>query len=339
MAKLMKTFLLVLVSVVQPLCGQDSNELEIGIPSLSTFPTKVKINQRFGTLDYNASLERITYTGDFNLRTNTGVELKARNALYDLKRGIVELEGDVSIFNGTTFQRGDKAGYNLNSRAITTSGLKFSVDPVLLDSGSFRIEKDNDGNDVYVGTDAAITTHDVQNPSFWVKAKEIKVFPDDRVTFRNLKLYAGETPIFWLPYFSQPLDQDLGYHFSPGFQSHWGGYILNRYGVLIEGDDDSILSDQGKPWLLAQYHLDLRARRGVGVGADFRDIRLSDNPNLTGLRLYYLNDLAPSLSRSGIPRGFVNEDRYRVEFKHRHTLRESETNLQLIQLPTTLLAC
>ncbi|RYZ64192.1 MAG: LPS-assembly protein LptD [Proteobacteria bacterium] len=44
---------------------------------------------------------------------------------------------------------------------------------------------------------------------------------------------------------------------------------------------------------------------------------MEDNPNLTGLSLYYTNDLNPDISRTGITRGFVNEDRYRIALQHR----------------------
>ena len=43
---------------------------------------------------------------------------------------------------------------------------------------------------------------------------------------------------------------------------------------------------------------------------DLYDTTLDENPNLGWLKLYYLNDLDPSLDRGGIRRGTVNEEGY-----------------------------
>jgi LPS-assembly protein len=172
-----------------------------------------------------------------------------------------------------------------------------------------------------------VTTHDVEKPGFWLRAKETTVYPDDKVTFKNLHLYAGDTPIFWLPYLSQPLDSALGYHFIPGARSNWGAFLLNSYGIMLGGSPNPETGENEDAWLLSRWHFDLRTRRGVGTGVDLSDTRQDDNPNLTGLSLYYINDLDPGESRTGLPRGFVNEDRYRLALQHRVPL-ELEQNAE-----------
>ena len=54
-----------------------------------------------------------------------------------------------------------------------------------------------------------------------MRAERTIVIPDERVIFRNMKFYLGDRPIFWLPYLSQPLDKELGYHIIPGARSTW----------------------------------------------------------------------------------------------------------------------
>ena len=53
------------------------------------------------------------------------------------------------------------------------------------------------------------------------------------------------------------------------------------------------------------------------MGVDFVDTRVEDLNEATGLSFYYLYDLSPETSTTGVPRGEVDPDRYKVELKHR----------------------
>lgn len=254
--------------------------------------------------------------GSVKMTTEDGTEIFADHAVADTKSETVTMTGNVSVYRGSLLQRGNEVVYHWGQEKFDATGLRAGVDPLLLEAGRFTIEERN-GKQVYVGHDAGVTTHDVENPGFWLRAKETTIYPDDKVTFKNLRLYAGDTPIFWLPYLSQPLDSDLGYHFVPGARSNWGAFLLNSYGLMLGGHPNPETGENEDAWLLSRWHFDLRTRRGVGTGVDLSDQRLEDNPNLTGLSLYYSNDLDPDISRTGIPRGFVNEDRYRIALQHR----------------------
>lgn len=241
-------------------------------------------------------------------------EIFANHAVADPNASTITLTGNVSIFRGNLLQRGESTVYYWKEKKMDSSNLRAGVDPLLLEAGRFTVEE-RDGKQVYVGHQAGVTTHDVEDPAFWLRSDETTVYPDDKVTFRNLKVYAGDTPIFWLPYLSQPLDADLGYHFVPGARTNWGAYLLNSYGIMLgEGAGEGEKSKE--PWLLSRWHFDLRSRRGIGTGVELLDTRLKENPNLKGLSFYYTNDLDPDLSRNGLPRRDVNEDRWRLALQH-----------------------
>ena len=86
---------------------------------------------------------------------------------------------------------------------------------------------------------------------------------------------------------------------------------------MLGGKTNEVTGENEDAWLLSRWHLDLRSKRGIGTGVDLVDTRVENSEEITGLSFYYLNDLAPDTRRSGVPRGFVNEDRYRVELKYR----------------------
>lgn len=256
--------------------------------------------------------DKIRFRGPIKLTGDNGLEVFSDRAEWDSVAKSITFEGNVSVYQGNLVQRGERTVYFYETKQLNTAGLRASVDPIFLEAGKFQAQTIN-GKQVFVGEDAGITTDDSEHPSYWVRAGETKIYPNDKVVFHDLKLYIEDTPVFWLPYLSQPLHSELGYHFLPGARSNWGPYLLNSYGIMLGGDEDT----GAEPWLLSKWNFDIRARRGVGFGVDLKDATDTSNSNLTGLSLYYLNDLNPDISRSGVHRDSVNEDRYRIQLKQR----------------------
>lgn len=280
-----------------------------------TMPERIKV-QNDGDVQWNPNTGVVRYRGAVSVRADTGIQLFADEAVVDTKNEVVRVVGNVSVYHGAVLHRGERAEYFYEEERLETGGLRTSLDPFLLESDRFRLVEKN-GKAYYLGENAGITSHDDEDPSYWLRADRTTVLPGDRVIFRNLKLYAGDTPVFWLPYLSQNLDQRLGYQFTPGASSTYGAYLFNRYGILLGGETDPLTGDKADAWLLAQFRGDLMSRRGIGTGVDLFDTRLDDNENLGWLKLYYLNDLDPSRQRGGEMRDFVNEDRFRAQLRHR----------------------
>ncbi len=285
------------------------------IQGMAAMPEYVKIQNKGGKIEGNLQTG-IRYGGPVIVSGDNGLEIFADTAVQDQVAKTITFEGNVSVYQGNMLQRGDRTVYHYETNQIDTSTLRASLDPIFLEAGKFHTETVN-GKLVYIGEDAGITTDDSEVPNFWIRSAETKIYPEDKIVFKNMRVYAGETPIFWLPYLSQPLDSELGYHFIPGARSNWGGYLLNTYGVMLGGDYNPETGENENAWLLSQWHLDLRSQRGIGMGVDLKNKSVSKNENLTGLSLYYTNDLDPNKTRSGVERGFVNEDRYSIELKER----------------------
>ena len=280
-------------------------------------PENVKIDNYGGGTISGSQDTGVRYAGPgIKVTGDNGLEIFADSALLDMKAKTVILEGHVSVYQGNILQRGERAVYYYERKFLDASGLRASLDPILMEAGKFSVE-DRDGKKVYVGEDAGITTDDAENPNFWVRSRKTTIYPGDKIVFNDLKLYAGDIPVFWLPYLSQPLDADLGYHFVPGSRSNWGGYVLNTYGIMLGGKHNEATGENEDAWLLSRWHLDVRTRRGVGAGVDFVDTRVENVDEISGLGFYFLHDLDPDISRSGVPRIPVDEDRYQIEFKHR----------------------
>lgn len=316
--------------------SQDLDSGGFDLELTPTMPDNVHISSSNGA-EYNGETGLIRYLGGIQINTDNGLQIFANQALVDTKKELILLNGDVSIYQNSILHRGEKASFNYGNEQLDTSNLSSSLDPILLDSDSFS-SKDVGGKRVYIGKNAKLTTHDRQKPNFWIKAKEIELYPEEEVIFRNLKLYAGDTPIFWLPYLAQSMNNELGYHFTPGVKSNWGAFLLNTYGIMLGGDENPETGRKENQWLLSEWQFDLRSKRGIGAGVSFTDTRLNNNPNLGWLELYYAKDQDPSLSRNGIPRGDVGSDRYKLELKDRIEWETSPNNDIIIDANITHLS-
>ena len=236
------------------------------------------------------------------------VEIRCGQASYNSTTGEVIARENVVIWKAGVTYKGDNIIYNANTGEISGDAVRSAMP---LEIGNLfyetnRFETETKLVQKIEGGETFLTTHDSEDPNFRLRARSLTIQPGDRVTLRGVTVLAGDTPVFYLPVLSQPLDQEMGYRFNIGSQSRWGIFLLNQYSV-VHGDHT-----------LGRYHLDLRSARGVGVGADFLSMRHKKNwQNFSGLKLYYLNDTDPEKNKSSIPRGPVPDNRYRVNFQHR----------------------
>lgn len=247
-----------------------------------------------------------------------GVEILANGAEFNRTTGDITVTGDVSIFRGGMLYKGSSAVYNIKTETITSDNLRSSVlaadKEIYFQTQELTSGVGGEGTPEVIETNGSyLTTHDLSHPNWHIKSESLDIYPEDRIVFKNVKVYAGGTPVLWLPYLSQPMDDELGYSFSPGYDSAWGAFLLNRYGTL--------LGDEGHT--LATFRLDLRSERGVAGGVDLRSMRHRENSNFGLLRGYYAYDSAPETSRNTKERQFnvPDNNRWRFNLQHRFYLK------------------
>ena len=304
------------VDLIQPV---PAPEIPLGgVPLGSALPENLKIDNQGGKIEGNLE-EGIRFGGPVKVQGDNGMEIFADRANLDLKAESITFEGNVSVYQGNIIQRGDRAVYLYEAGTLDASGLRISMDPILLEAGKFTGISDGDKT-IFVGENAGITTHDVEDPNYWVRSDRTTVYPGEKITFHNLKIYAGDTPVFWLPYLSQPINSELGYHFVPGARSNWGPYLLNTYGIMLGGERNPVTGENEDAWLLSRWRFDLRSTRGAAIGLDLVDIREENREEISGLSLYYLYDLDPEDTRTGFKRFKVDENRFQIQLKNRKEL-------------------
>lgn len=287
---------------------------ESALDSLAKLTSKVQVDS-LGGADVDLEKGTFRYKEKVDIRYE-GARILADSAVFNQKTGEIKAEGNVNIFRNGVLYSGDTAVYNIRTESITSGNLKSSVvaqgKELYFQSESISTQLVGDDEIEVIDTEKTLlTTHDNANPNWHILADELDIYPDDRIVLKDVTFYAKNVPIMWLPYLSQPLDDELGYTFAPGWDSAWGGYLLNRYGTILGKKQDT----------LGIFHLDLRSERGVAGGVDFKSLKHRDNPNMKGLQLYYAYDLKPETSRTSRDRTSDDDvpenNRYRANLQHR----------------------
>ena len=277
-----------------------------------------KLRSDRATFDFSEETEsRASFFDQVRLRSSDGIEIFANKASIDESDKSINFSGEVSAYQGAVIYRGDSIKYYYDSRKLSTSQLRTAFAPFLLESGRFKVVERN-GEKFYKGNNAGITTHDVEHPNFWFRGEEVSVLPGDKVRFENVKILAGDVPIFWLPNLTQKFDGEFNYRPRPGARSNWGPFLLNQYSHDFGGPRDPDTRALVDPLYKARWNVDFYSRRGVGVGLDLDAYSQSSNPNVGKFSAYHIYDFDPSEQRSAEPRlGFDDNQRFILQARQR----------------------
>jgi LPS-assembly protein len=235
--------------------------------------------------------------------------LVANTVRVDQKSGQAQAQGHVTIQRDTYLWKGEQVSYNLKTREMSASDFKAGFPPFFSGSETVTSQPGEGTNRVYTAEKAYVTTDDIQNPGYRIRAQRLKIIPGKSITAHNATLYLGHVPMMYFPYFHRRLDGVPNqFTFTPGYRSQYGPFLRSSYNWFLND------------YLQGAVHLDAYQKRGVGFGPDFEyNLGQLGQGTLAG---YYIQDLQPGSDPSDAP---IREDRHRIDFSHRATLRTNLT--------------
>jgi len=206
-----------------------------------------------------------------------------------------DAEGNVVLKSPTGEMRGEKIRYNLETKegeivkVRVKSGDWYSggEKAELLSDYSVRINK------------GYITSCDLEHPHYKISAKNIVIYPNNKVVAKNVTVKVGNVPVVFLPRYDYSLNTDWPtFDVIPGKNKKWGAFALTSYRYEISENNKFTL------------RLDEREHWGFGEGLDYR--YTTDGIGSGIIRTYYTSQR--DRDRGEVLKG--EEDRYRVQLRH-----------------------
>ncbi|HTG44242.1 MAG TPA: LPS assembly protein LptD, partial [Verrucomicrobiae bacterium] len=234
------------------------------------------------------------------------MELVANQVALSESTGQIIADGNVRLKNDGQYWVGEHLEYNYKAATISGENFRTGFPPFF--AGGLRLDADLNGQ-IYSAENSFFTTDDIGQPKFRVRAKRFRITNGDTIEAKNATVVVGDTPVMVLPYYKRVLQKHSAYwRMTPGYRSYFGPYLLTSYHFPITTN------------ILGGVKLDLYQRRGVGLGPDF-----SWNLPKWGegnFEYYDIKDQDPRTDPFDQP---IQEDRHRVSFSHRVTLRTNLT--------------
>ena len=231
--------------------------------------------------------------------------LYADRITFNQASGQVTAEGSVTLQRDGQAWSGERLEYNFRTETMGAANYRTGKPPFFVAGDSLR-GSDKAGN--YTAEGAYLTTDDVKNPNYRIRAKRIQIVSGKHFVARNAVIYIGKIPVMYLPWLKANLDRRGNrWSITPGYRSLHGGYLLSTYHY------------QAFTNLSARLNLDYRTRRGVGGGPDLQyDLGKFGSGEAQS---YYLHDKNPGKnSANSIP-----NNRFRFRLSHRVPIRTNFT--------------
>ncbi|KJJ85596.1 Organic solvent tolerance protein OstA [Candidatus Omnitrophus magneticus] len=186
----------------------------------------------------------IKYAGVVLTCDQIEVNIKSQKALC---KGHVHIEGPEGVLTG------DYIMYDfLNKKGEIA---KASVDAFPWFAQAENTKRISE-NEFFINK-GSFSTCDHDNQHYRVTAKEIHIFPNQKIIAKDAVCYLGNVPVLWVPYYYQPiLESRAKVQFVPGHSSDWGYFLLSSWRFYLKGNTK------------ADLIVDYRTKKGFSEGAN-----------------------------------------------------------------------
>ena len=240
--------------------------------------------------------------GEGNVSITYGdTELKCdRIIVYtDTKEAICE--GNVKIIQPGASMEGDRINYNFSTKKGYAIESRLKAPPFY----GVAEEVSQTGDEEFGLKKGYITTCNLEKPHYSIRAKEVQIFLDRKVVAKHVFFFIGNTPIFYMPLYVQPLfEKKPEVTIVPGRTGDWGYYALTAWRYYFNEDSKG------------HIHFDYREKKGMAEGIDYK---YNSGELGNGMaRFYYAHENDDlTVSKSG-----SKDDRWRVQYRHMIDLPE-----------------
>ncbi|MCK4308373.1 MAG: LPS-assembly protein LptD, partial [Candidatus Atribacteria bacterium] len=210
------------------------------------------------------------------------IEVKADYLKINLSTNLLSASGKVHFLQDETEISCEEISYNWKTQKtiilrlkgeITGEGIKGKV--------YYQGEKMENFPETTKISEGSFTTCELEEPHYHIVAKEMIIYPEDKIIARNISWYEGKIKIITLPYFLIFLDRKTQQPILPkiGQNSKDGWFIKTNFNYFA---DEKSYGTLYVNWL---------EKKGVGTGiAHNFEIGDENNPGETSIYFYQIKD-------------------------------------------------
>jgi len=271
-------------------------------------------------LDISLTAEYITYEkieGADLIIAQEGVELKyqdieikAEYLKINLTTHLLFASGEILFKQDETDTHCEELTYNWKTKKTILLRLKGELTGEgIKGKAYYQGEKMENFPETVEIAGGSVTTCELEEPHYHIAAKEMIIYPKDKIIARNISWYEGKTKIITLPYFLIFLDRKTQQPILPkiGQNSADGWFIKTNFNYYI--DEKSY----------GTFYIDWLERKGIGTGVEHTwEIGSQDNSGEASLYLYQIKE--------------KNTDKYKLTGKlnYKQEFKEEDIKTQLI---------
>ena len=189
-------------------------------------------------------------------------------------------EGNAVLTQGEDTFEGERIAYNFKESTGEITDFKGHSDLWYIRGK----EAERVSEEEFVVKKSYITTCDHEIPHWKLSADRVEIYPGKSVNTYNAVMWANplsiknfNIPVFWVPYYCHPLDDDRPHvTVIPGKSKDWGLYLLTAWRYDLAPNQKGYV------------HIDYREKQDLGVGLDYKyDTKVIGNGIMT---TYYTNE-------------------------------------------------
>ncbi|MEW6534673.1 MAG: hypothetical protein AB1454_03500 [Candidatus Auribacterota bacterium] len=213
------------------------------------FPIEVNADN----VEYIKEEEIVKGTGNVVINFK-GVRLAADSITVNLVTKDAYAVGNVRFFQGERIYTSESIHYNFETEKGTFDHTKGRFKPFYLYGN--KVEKPEKRPEYHI-SNGYVTTSDYALPDYRLRAKEVHVYPKDKIIMKDIVFEIGNIPVFWVPFWYYPLtERDSPVSVVPGHSGKWGYYLLTSAEVYKSQN------------LTVEVGADYRSKRGMAGGID-----------------------------------------------------------------------
>ena len=257
-------------------------------------------------IEYSQDKTTVTAQGNVDL-TREGSILTCDNVTVNTQTNDVHAEGNVVFKDKQGVIKARTFDYNFKTKTGQGFDGKVYYPPYY---GAGKIFRKVSENEIEI-KNGYMTTCDREHPHYRMQSRLSRILPQDKVTTKAMTFRVGDTPIMFMPKYTQNLKDDrMHVQVTPGKSRDWGLFILTAWRY-------DLLNNSG-----GRINFDLREKRGIAWGVDnYYDTNIVGKGYFKTYYMqekkYWFNHFYDQFFKEKKGRMTIEKERYRIQWRHK----------------------